>query len=177
VSDPVRDGTASPAAPRRALVVTVSTRTAAGVWEDRSGPLLRDGLAAMGLVVDGPVVVPDGPAVTDALRGAVAAGYAAVLTTGGTGLTPTDQTPEMTAVVLDRLIPGIPEALRAYGAAHGVATAVLSRGLAGVAGATLVVNLPGSPGGVRDGLAVLADVLPHALEQVPGSDHARPPTA
>jgi molybdenum cofactor synthesis domain-containing protein len=158
---------------RRALVVTVSTRASAGVWEDRSGPVLRDGLVAMGLAVDGPVVVADGDAVEVALRSAVASAYDLVVTTGGTGLTPTDLTPEMTARVLDRTIPGIPEALRAAGVAKGVPTAVLSRGLAGTAGATLVINVPGSTGGVRDALAVLAAVVPHALEQIPGSDHAR----
>lgn len=155
----------------RALVLTVSTRTAAGTWEDRSGPVLRDGLVALGLEVDGPEVVPDGEPVEAALRRAVAAGYALVVTTGGTGLTPTDVTPEMTRRVLEREAPGIAEAVRAYGVAHGVPSAMLSRAAAGVAGRTLVVNLPGSTGGVRDGLAVLADVLDHALAQVPGSDH------
>jgi molybdenum cofactor synthesis domain-containing protein len=158
---------------RRALVVTVSTRAAAGVWEDTSGPVLRDGLADLGLAVDGPVVVADGEPVAAVLRTAVGAGYALVVTTGGTGLTPTDRTPEMTATVLDRELPGLAEALRAYGVAHGVPTAMLSRGLAGTAGGTLVVNLPGSTGGVRDGLAVLDGVLLHALDQIPGSDHPR----
>jgi molybdenum cofactor synthesis domain-containing protein len=159
------------AAPKRALVVTVSTRASSGVWDDRSGPVLREGLLALGLVVDGPVIVPDGIEVEAALRAAVAAAYDLVVTTGGTGLTPTDLTPEMTARVIDREIPGIAEALRAYGVGHGVPTAILSRGLAGTAGRTLVINLPGSTGGVRDGLAVLADVVLHALDQIPGSDH------
>ena len=157
----------------RALVVTVSTRAAAGAWDDRSGPVLRDGLIALGLEVDGPLVVADGEPVESALRDAVAAAYDLVATTGGTGLTPTDLTPEMTARVIDRAIPGIAEAVRAAGVAAGVPTAMLSRGLAGTAGRTLVINLPGSTGGVRDALAVLADVIPHALEQIPGSDHAR----
>jgi molybdenum cofactor synthesis domain-containing protein len=155
-------------------VVTVSTRAAAGEWDDRSGPLLREGLRAMGLEVDGPVVVADGAPVEAALRDAVAAAYSLVVTTGGTGLTPTDLTPEMTARVIDREVPGIAEAVRAAGVAKGVPTAVLSRGLAGTAGSTLVVNLPGSTGGVRDALEVLAAVVPHALEQIPGSDHPRP---
>ena len=161
--------------PYRALVVTVSTRAAAGAWEDRSGPLLVAGLTQMGLSVDGPVVVPDGEPVGVALREGVAAGFDLIVTTGGTGITPTDLTPEMTAAVIERPIPGIPELLRAAGVANGVPTAVLSRGVAGTAGRTLIINLPGSTGGVRDALGVLAEVVPHALEQIPGSDHVRRP--
>ncbi len=155
----------------RALVVTASNRAAAGVYEDRGGPVLAEGLRAMGFTVDGPLVVPDGDPVGAALRDAVARGYDIVLTTGGTGLSPTDGTPEATAAVLDREVPGLAEAIRAYGVAHGVPTAALSRGLAGVAGGTLVVNLPGSPGGCRDGIAVLREVLPHAVSQLRGGDH------
>jgi molybdenum cofactor synthesis domain-containing protein len=165
---------ASPdAGPRvgRALVVTASNRAAAGVYADAAGPVLVAGLAEMGFAVDGPVVVPDGEPVQQELRRAVAAGYDVVLTTGGTGLSPTDRTPEATAAVVDRPVPGLAEAIRAYGVAQGVPTAALSRGLAGLAGLTLVVNLPGSPGGCRDGLAVLAGVLPHAIDQVRGGDH------
>lgn len=161
----------APATHRRALVVTASNRAAAGVYEDRGGPVLVDGLRAMGFEVDGPVVVPDGEEVAVALRSAVAQGYDVVLTTGGTGLTPGDLTPEMTRPLLDRELPGLAEAVRSYGREQGVATAVLSRGLAGLAGRTLVVNLPGSPGGCRDGIAVLRDVLPHAVDQVHGGDH------
>jgi molybdenum cofactor synthesis domain-containing protein len=158
----------------RALAVTVSNRAAAGIYEDRSGPVLVSGLRSAGCeVVDGPLVIPDGAPVEAALRDAVTAGYDVVVTTGGTGLTPGDETPEMTLRVLDREIPGIPEALRAAGAASGVASAVLSRGLAGVAGRTLIVNLPGSTGGVRDGMAVLAGVLTHAVSQINGGDHAK----
>jgi molybdenum cofactor synthesis domain-containing protein len=151
--------------------VTASNRAAAGVYEDRGGPILADGLRAMGFEVDGPQVVPDGDPVEEALRAAVAAGYDVVLTTGGTGLSPTDATPEATRRVLDREVPGLAEAIRAHGVAGGVPTASLSRGLAGVAGRTLVVNLPGSPGGCRDGVAVLAGVLPHAVGQLRGEDH------
>lgn len=155
----------------RALVVSVSNRAAAGIYTDRSGPVLVDGLRGLGFAVDGPVVVPDGDPVEQALREAVTAGYDLVVTTGGTGLAPTDRTPEATRRVLDMEVPGIAEALRAAGVAAGVATAMLSRGTAGLAERTLVVNLPGSPGGCRDGLAVLAPVLPHAVEQIAGGDH------
>ncbi|HEY6795487.1 MAG TPA: molybdopterin-binding protein, partial [Kineosporiaceae bacterium] len=129
------------------------------------------GLQAMGFTVDGPQVVPDGDPVAAALRAAVEAGYDVVLTTGGTGLTPTDRTPEATRSVLEAEIPGIAEAIRDHGVRHGVSTAMLSRGLAGRAGRTLVVNLPGSTGGCEDGIAVLARVLPHAVDQIHGGDH------
>lgn len=162
---------------RTALVVTVSNRASAGVYTDTSGPVAVDGLRDMGFSVDGPVVVPDGDPVEEALRDAVAAGYDVVVTNGGTGLSPLDLTPERTLRVLDYLVPGVPEAIRAAGAAAGVPTAVLSRGVAGVAGRTVVVNLPGSVGGVRDGVAVLAGFLPHAVEQVHGGDHPRVPPA
>ena len=155
----------------RALVVTASNRAASGVYPDRSGPLVVEALAALGFAVDGPEVVADGDPVEAALRTAVTTGYDVVVTTGGTGLGPTDLTPEMTRRVLDREIPGIAEAIRAYGTATGVPAAALSRGLAGLAGRTVVVNLPGSPGGVRDGMAVLGPLLTHAVEQVAGSDH------
>jgi molybdenum cofactor synthesis domain-containing protein len=158
----------------KALAITASNRAAAGVYADKSGPVLVELLRSAGCTaVDGPVVVPDGDAVETALRDAVAAGYDVVVTTGGTGLTPGDLTPEMTRRVLEREIPGIAEALRKAGAAAGVPAAILSRGLAGVAGRTLIVNLPGSTGGVRDGMAVLGPVLGHAVAQINGGDHVR----
>jgi molybdenum cofactor synthesis domain-containing protein len=159
----------------RALAVTVSNRAAAGVYPDRSGPVLVDLLRRAGCeVVDGPLVIPDGEPVEEALRDSVAAGYDVVVTTGGTGLTPADLTPEMTRRVVDREIPGIAEAIRTTGAAAGVPAAILSRGMAGLAGRTLIVNLPGSTGGVKDGMAVLTRVLQHAVDQVHGGDHPRP---
>jgi molybdenum cofactor synthesis domain-containing protein len=160
----------------RALALTVSNRAAAGIYEDRSGPVLADLLKAAGCEVDGPVVVPDGSPVEEALREATQAGYDVVVSTGGTGVTPGDLTPEMTRLVLDREIPGIAEAIRAAGVAAGVPTAALSRGIAGVAGTTLIVNLPGSTGGVRDGMAVLSGLLTHTVEQIRGGDHPRPGT-
>lgn len=155
----------------RALVVTVSTRAAAGVYQDRSGPVIAAALTEAGFAVSGPVVVPDGDAVGAALRDAVAAGHAVVVTTGGTGLSPDDQTPEQTRTVIEREIPQLAAAIARYGVDHGVPTAVLSRGLAGTAGRTLIVNLPGSSGGARDGMAVLASVLSHAVSQLRGGDH------
>lgn len=155
----------------RAVVITASNRAAAGVYADRGGPILVEGLRELGFDVGDPVVVPDGDPVEQALRDAVADDVEVVLTTGGTGLTPGDLTPESTRRVLDREAPGIAEAIRAYGVANGVPTAMLSRGVAGFAGRTLVVNLPGSSGGCRDGLAVLRPVLVHAVEQVRGGDH------
>jgi molybdenum cofactor synthesis domain-containing protein len=157
----------------RAVVVTASNRASAGVYEDRSGQTLAEGLRALGFAVEGPHVRPDDvEALAEVLRAAVAAGADVVLTTGGTGLSPTDVTPEATRTVLEREAPGIAEAVRRYGA-DKVPTSVLSRGVAGTAGRTLIVNLPGSTGGVRDGLAVLGPLLPHVVSQLRGGDHPR----
>jgi len=154
----------------RARVLVSSNRAAAGVYADTSGPLLAAGLRELGCTVDDPVVVPDGEPLAEALRAAIGAGVDVVVTSGGTGVTPTDRTPEMTRPLLDYEIPGIAEAIRAHSRA-AVPTAALSRGLAGVAGRTLVVNLPGSTGGARDGLAVLGPILSHTVDQLRGGDH------
>ncbi|MFD0692162.1 MogA/MoaB family molybdenum cofactor biosynthesis protein [Actinomadura fibrosa] len=156
------------------MAVTVSNRAAAGVYADRSGPVLVELLEDLGCQVDGPVVIPDGEPVEGVLRDAVAAGYDVVVTTGGTGLTPHDETPEMTRRVVEREVPGIAEAVRQEGR-DKVPASILSRGVAGTAGRTLIVNLPGSTGGVRDGMAVLGRVLAHAVDQIRGGDHPRPP--
>ena len=151
-------------------MIVASNRAWAGVYADSSGPILVSGLRQLGFDVDDPVVVPDGEPVGEAIRSAVADGVEVVLTSGGTGITPTDKTPDVTRPILDYEIPGIAEAIRAY-SRDRLPTANLSRGLAGVAGRTVVVNLPGSTGGAKDGLAVLGPVLAHAVEQLRGGDH------
>jgi molybdenum cofactor synthesis domain-containing protein len=154
----------------RARVIVASNRAWAGVYADSSGPILVAGLRQLGFEVEDPVVVPDGDPVGQALREAVEAGADLVLTSGGTGITPTDRTPDVTRGVLDYEVPGIAEAIRAS-SRDRVPTSSLSRGLAGVAGHTLIVNLPGSTGGARDGLAVLGPIVKHAVEQLRGGDH------
>jgi len=155
---------------RRARVIVASNRAWAGVYADSSGPILVSGLRQLGFDVDEPVVVQDGEPVAEAILAAVADDVDAVVTSGGTGITPTDRTPDITRPLLDYEVPGIAEAIRAH-SRDRVPTSALSRGLAGVRGRTLIVNLPGSTGGARDGLAVLGPVLAHAVEQLRGGDH------
>lgn len=156
-----------------ARVITVSDRSAAGLREDRGGPLAVSLLRAAGFSCADPVVVPDGAdSVETALRDALAAGAGLIVTTGGTGIAPTDRTPEGTARVLDRELPGIAEELRRRGLAD-TPLAVISRGLAGIADpASLVVNLPGSTRAVASGIAVVVELAPHVLDQLAGGDHA-----
>lgn len=156
---------------RTARVVTASNRASAGVYADRGGPIIVAWLRERGFETPDATVVPDGDPVAAAIREAVGEGVSVVVTTGGTGISPTDRTPEATRSVLDFEVPGVADAIRMSGWPR-VPTAVLSRGVAGVAGRTFVVNLPGSTGGVRDGLDVLGTLLEHAVDQVAGGDHA-----
>lgn len=157
-------------APRTAIVITVSTRAAGGIYTDRSGPVIEERLREWGFTTDA-VIVADGPAYADAIAEVLAGGPDLVVTTGGTGIGPKDLTPEMTRPHLDKELPGLEAQMVARGVANGVPASVLSRSACGVAGTTLVVNLPGSVGGVRDGLDVLADVVDHAVSQLRGGDH------
>ncbi|MFT4052235.1 MAG: MogA/MoaB family molybdenum cofactor biosynthesis protein [Microbacterium sp.] len=157
--------------PLRAVVVTVSDRSARGVRADAAGPVAVAALRGHGFACADPVVVPDGAdSVEAALRRALAEGARLVVTTGGTGIAPRDQTPEGTARVLEREVPGIAEELRRLGAADKPA-GMLSRGRAGVAGGALVVNLPGAPAAVASGMPLVLSVARHVIDQLSGGDH------
>jgi len=161
----------------RVLLLTVSDRSARGEREDRSGPAGAEALRNAGYESVSVEVIPDGrEAVAEALTEAIESEVDLILTLGGTGIGPRDETPEGTAGLIEVSLPGVSEGLRAAGAAR-VTTAVLSRGVAGISRAsrdgsrTVVVNLPGSTGGVRDGVEYLVPILPHLIDQLRGGDH------
>lgn len=154
-----------------AAVLTVSDRSSAGTRPDTAGPIAVAALRDAGYACDDAVVVPDGAdAVEQGLRDLLDRGARVIVTTGGTGISPRDATPEGTARIIERELPGIAEELRRRGAAT-FPTAMLSRGLAGTTGGALIVNLPGSPGGVTDGMPVILSVAAHVLAQLEGKDH------
>lgn len=155
----------------KAAIITASARASAGVYEDTSGEILKSGLQALGYEVSDVVIVPDDvQQISDAISAALAAYVDLIVTTGGTGISPTDVTPEATAPHIQKLLPGIPEALRAY-SREKVPTSDLSRGVAGTNSSTLIINLPGSPGAVTDGLVIIERLAGHIHEQLRGKDH------
>ncbi|MEJ1088702.1 MogA/MoaB family molybdenum cofactor biosynthesis protein [Microbacterium sp. Mu-80] len=154
-----------------AAVLTVSDRSASGIREDTAGPIAVAALREAGFACDDAVVTPDGAdAVERALRGMLDSGIRLIVTSGGTGVAPRDETPEGTARVIERMLPGIAEELRRAGATVKPA-ALLTRGLAGVAGRCLIVNLPGSPKAVVEGMPIVLSVAAHVLDQLDGEDH------
>jgi len=155
---------------QRAIVLVTSTRAAAGNYQDRTGPVISDWLSEHGFRVDPVVVVADGPDVRSALESAVASRPDLIVTTGGTGVGCDDGTADATSAVLEKTLPGFSEELRRRGA-ESTPFALMSRGVAGVTGRTFIVNLPGSTGGVRDGLQLLGEVVDHVLDQLAGGDH------
>jgi molybdenum cofactor synthesis domain-containing protein len=155
----------------KAAIITASARASAGIYEDTSGEILKTGLQALGYDVTNVVIVPDDvKQISDAIAAALSAHVDLIITTGGTGISPSDVTPEATAPHIQKLMPGIPEALRAY-SREKVPTADLSRGVAGTHGNSLIINLPGSPGAVKDGLVIIERLAGHIHEQLRGKDH------
>ena len=155
----------------KAAIITASARASAGIYEDKSGEILKTGLQALGYEVSDVVIVPDDvKQISEAISVALTAHVDLIVTTGGTGISPTDVTPEATAPHIQKLLPGIPEALRAY-SREKVPTTDLSRGIAGTSGSTLIINLPGSPGAVKDGLVIIERLAAHIHEQLRGKDH------
>jgi molybdenum cofactor synthesis domain-containing protein len=157
---------------KRAAVITASNRAFNGVYDDTSGQILLEGLKALGYQIDGVQVLPDEKEqITSALKSAITDGIDLVVTTGGTGISPFDVTPEATAPLIEKHMPGILEALRSY-SRDKVPTTDLSRGAAGVTNKTLIINLPGSPGAAKDGLVIIERLASHIHDQLAGHDHS-----
>ena len=156
---------------RTAVVITASNRASAGVYADTSGEILAAGLTKLGYELKDPIVIPDNISqIQAAIELSLAGKVDLIVTTGGTGVSPHDVTPEATAPLIRKLLPGIPEAFRAY-SRDRVPTTDISRGLAGVTGSSLIINLPGSPGGVKDGLVIIERLAGHVHDQIAGVDH------
>ena len=156
---------------RTAVVITASNRASAGVYADTSGEILAAGLTKLGYELKDPIVIPDNISqIQAAIELSLASKVDLIVTTGGTGVSPHDVTPEATAPLIKKLLPGIPEAFRAY-SRDRVPTTDLSRGLAGVTDSSLIINLPGSPGGVKDGLVIIERLAGHVHDQIAGVDH------
>ena len=157
-----------------AAIITASNRASLGIYKDQSGEILAQGLEQLGFHVVSKVIVPDSVSLIAAeIAKAIDSKIDLIVTTGGTGISPTDVTPEATAPLIQKQLPGIHEALRAF-SRDKVPTSDLSRGLAGTANQSLIINLPGSPGGVRDGLVIIGRLATHAISQLAGGDHEQP---
>ena len=157
---------------KRAVVITASNRAFNGIYEDRSGQILLKGLQDLGYQIDSVQILPDDQAkITTAIQSAIDIDIDLVVTTGGTGVSPFDVTPEATSPLLEKSMPGILEALRAY-SRDKVPTTDLSRGVAGVTKKSLIINLPGSPGGAKDGLVIIERLASHIHDQLAGHDHS-----
>lgn len=157
-----------------AAIITASNRASLGIYQDLSGDILAEGLTKLGFTIALKVIVPDAiERIREELAKAIASKIDLVVTTGGTGISPTDVTPEATAPFIQKALPGVNEALRAY-SREKVPTSDLSRGYAGIADQTFIINLPGSPGGVRDGLVIIERLAIHVISQLAGEDHDQP---